>query len=43
MFTGIIEEVGEITEAAEGLLRISAPMILEDAQLGDSIAINGST
>ncbi len=41
MFTGIIEEVGEITEAAEGLLRISAPMILEDAKLGDSIAING--
>ena len=41
MFTGIIEEVGEITEAAEGLLRISAPLILEDAQLGDSIAING--
>ena len=41
MFTGIIEEVGEITEAAEGLLRIAAPMILEDAQLGDSIAING--
>ncbi|MCY4617438.1 MAG: riboflavin synthase [Chloroflexi bacterium] len=41
MFTGIIEEVGEITEAAEGLLRISAPMILEDANLGDSIAING--
>ena len=41
MFTGIIEEVGEIMEAAEGLLRISAPMILEDAQLGDSIAING--
>ena len=41
MFTGIIEEVGAITEAAEGLLRISAPMILEDANLGDSIAING--
>ena len=41
MFTGIIEEVGEITEAAEGLLRIAAPMILEDANLGDSIAING--
>ena len=41
MFTGIIEEVGEITEAAEGLLRISAPLILEDAKLGDSIAING--
>lgn len=41
MFTGIIEEVGEITETAEGLLRIAAPMILEDANLGDSIAING--
>ena len=41
MFTGIIEEVGEITEAVEGLLRISAPLILEDAKLGDSIAING--
>ena len=41
MFTGIIEEVGEITEADVGLLRISAPMILEDAKLGDSIAING--
>lgn len=41
MFTGIIEEVGEITEADEGLLRISAPFILEDANLGDSIAING--
>ena len=41
MFTGIIEEVGKITEADVGLLRISAPMILEDANLGDSIAING--
>ena len=41
MFTGIIEEVGEITEAAQGLLRISAPLILADAHLGDSIAING--
>ncbi len=41
MFTGIIEEVGDITEAEPGLLRIAAPTILEDAQLGDSIAING--
>ena len=41
MFTGIIEEVGVVTEAAEGLLRIAAPQILEDAALGDSIAING--
>lgn len=41
MFTGIIEEVGEVIEASEGLLRISAPLILADAALGDSIAING--
>lgn len=41
MFTGIIEEVGEVVEAGEGTLRIRAPLILEDAKLGDSIAING--
>ena len=41
MFTGIIEEVGEIVETSEGVLRISAPLILADAALGDSIAING--
>lgn len=41
MFTGIIEEVGTVTEAGEGTLRIKAPLILEDAKLGDSIAING--
>ena len=41
MFTGIIEEVGEIVEASDGVLRISAPLILADAALGDSIAING--
>ena len=41
MFTGIIEEVGEVAEASEGVLRIRAPKILGDAELGDSIAING--
>ncbi len=41
MFTGIIEEVGTVTEAGEGLLWIRAPLILSDAKLGDSIAING--
>jgi riboflavin synthase len=41
MFTGIIEEVGEVVEAGEGTLRIRAPKIMEDARLGDSIAING--
>src|SRR5215470_15748788 len=41
MFTGIIEEVGEVIEAGAGVLRIRAPRVLSDAQLGDSIAING--
>lgn len=41
MFTGIVEEVGHVTAAAEGSLRIRAPFVLTDAKLGDSIAING--
>ena len=41
MFTGIIEEVGEVVEADSGTLRIRAPKVTADAQLGDSIAING--
>jgi riboflavin synthase len=41
MFTGIIEEVGTVVEAGEGTLRIRAPKVLVDSQLGDSIAING--
>ncbi len=41
MFTGIIEEVGEVLQAATGELRIRTRHILADAKLGDSIAING--
>lgn len=41
MFTGIIEEVGEVVAAADGVLRIRGPLVLSDAKLGDSIAING--
>lgn len=41
MFTGIVEEVGTVAEAGEGTLRIEAPLVLADANLGDSIAING--
>src|SRR5262245_58039515 len=41
MFTGIVEEVGEVVEAGGGALRIRAPQVLSDARLGDSIAING--
>ncbi|MEJ5996801.1 riboflavin synthase [Corynebacterium sp. H130] len=45
MFTGIIEELGRI-DGIEDLgdsirLRIGAQKVLEDAELGDSIAVNG--
>jgi riboflavin synthase len=41
MFTGIIEEVGSVLEAAEGHLRIGCRTVLEDTKIGDSIAVNG--
>jgi riboflavin synthase len=41
MFTGIIEEVGSVIQSGEGTLLVRAPMVTSDAQLGDSIAING--
>lgn len=41
MFTGIIEEVGAVQAAADGVLRIRAPLIRAGTRLGESIAING--
>ncbi len=41
MFTGIIEEVGEVIDASPGALCIRAHKVIEDAHCGDSIAING--
>ena len=41
MFTGIIEEVGTVEENQDGKLIISCKKIAEDANLGDSIAVNG--
>src|ERR1700687_2166698 len=41
MFTGIIEEVGEVVEEDAGVVRIGARMIVADTKPGDSIAING--
>ncbi|MCH8815609.1 MAG: riboflavin synthase [Chloroflexi bacterium] len=41
MFTGIIEEVGAVKVVEGGHLEIACKIILEDAKLGDSIAING--
>ncbi len=45
MFTGIVEEIGKIKEIKKGpasaRLTIEAAVVLEDTQLGDSIAVNG--
>ena len=45
MFTGIIEEIGEIAGIERGarscVLTIRAKRVLEDAAIGDSIALNG--
>ena len=45
MFTGIVEEVGKIKSINRGahssVLTVSAKKVLEDAAIGDSIAVNG--
>ncbi|WP_099467270.1 riboflavin synthase [Konateibacter massiliensis] len=45
MFTGIIEEVGKITDIKKGMksivLTIQAEEIFSDLHLGDSVAVNG--
>lgn len=45
MFTGIIEEIGSITNIKQTgesiVMTIDAKKILKDVQLGDSIAVNG--
>lgn len=46
MFTGIVEELGEITSVQRGdggaaRLRVRGPVVAGDAGLGDSIAVNG--
>lgn len=41
MFTGIIEEIGEVTAVSGPTLRVRATHVLEGTKLGDSIAIDG--
>ena len=45
MFTGIVEEIGEIAGISKGanscVYTVSAKKILEDMHVGDSIAVNG--
>jgi riboflavin synthase len=41
MFTGIVEELGEVASFDGTRLRIAATDVLEDAKVGDSIAVDG--
>jgi riboflavin synthase len=41
MFTGIVEELGQVVARQGPKLRIAAERVLDDAQLGASIAVNG--
>lgn len=41
MFTGIVEEIGRVADLGKGKLTIKAKKVLEDVNLGDSIAVNG--
>ncbi|MFD9737558.1 riboflavin synthase [Umezawaea sp. NPDC059074] len=45
MFTGIVEELGQIVEVADlpdaARLTVSGPLVTSDAKHGDSIAVNG--
>lgn len=41
MFTGIVEELGELAQAGEGTLTVRAPLVSADVRHGDSIAVNG--
>ena len=42
MFTGLIEEVGEVLDRAGARLVVGARLVLEGTELGASIAVNGA-
>ena len=41
MFTGLVREVGTVVSMQDGRLVLEAPQTARDAQLGDSIAVDG--
>ena len=41
MFTGIVEELGELIRCAAGRATVRGPLVAADARPGDSIAVNG--
>ena len=42
MFTGIVEEVGEVRAAGGGRLTVAASTVIEDMKVGGSINVNGA-
>ena len=42
MFTGIVEEMGRIRDRVGDTLTIEAAVTLEEARVGDSVAVNGA-
>ncbi len=42
MFTGIVEEVGIVSDLSGSQLRIQARRVMDGLKLGDSIAVNGA-
>ena len=42
MFTGIVEETGQVASLSDYRLTVSAERVLSDVKLGDSIAVNGT-
>ncbi|MGP1366965.1 MAG: riboflavin synthase [Schwartzia sp. (in: firmicutes)] len=41
MFTGIVEEIGEIKAIGNGRFKVMAAVVLDGLRVGDSIAVNG--
>jgi riboflavin synthase len=41
MFTGIVEELGTVSERDGGRFTFGATTVLEDLKIGDSVAVNG--
>jgi riboflavin synthase len=41
MFTGIVEEMGEVVRVNEAGIAVRGPLVTTDAKHGDSIAVNG--
>jgi riboflavin synthase len=41
MFTGIVEELGSVVSITPGRVRLGATTVVDDAKIGDSIAVDG--